>query len=134
MKGIPVIILLAVMTYSSEGYTVPQLICPPGEYQIVEYDILDPKTGEHISLSDMPITKCVKDDYEKTKKPKQTKKPKKTEKPDDDKVETFLQILKYGHPHGIGQSFSSMSQCTQEQARLTKENAGLDYSYKCMKK
>ena len=45
-----------------------------------------------------------------------------------------MQILKYGSSHGIGQSFPSKSQCDVAQVRLSKENAGLDYTYKCVKK
>ena len=45
-----------------------------------------------------------------------------------------MQISKYGSPHGIGQTFLSKSQCDVAQVRLSKENAGLDYSYKCTKK
>ena len=51
------------------------------------------------------------------------------------KGENFiLKIFKYGSPHGIGNSFSSMRSCEREQARLTKVNMGLDFSYECVKK
>lgn len=45
-----------------------------------------------------------------------------------------VKILKYDSPHGTGRSFPSKSQCEKEQARLSKANAGLDYSYKCVKR
>ena len=45
-----------------------------------------------------------------------------------------MKILKYGSPHGIGQTFLSKSQCDVAQVRLSKENAGLDYTYKCAEK
>ncbi len=45
-----------------------------------------------------------------------------------------MQILKYGSPHGIGQTFPSKILCDAAQVRLSKENAGLDYTYKCAKK
>ena len=47
---------------------------------------------------------------------------------------TVLKIYKYGSPHGIGNTFPSKESCEQSQAKLTKENAGLDYTYKCVKK
>lgn len=42
-----------------------------------------------------------------------------------------IQILKYNHPHGWGQSFSSIKRCESEIAHLAKVNSGLDYSYVC---
>ena len=50
------------------------------------------------------------------------------------KVPHVIKILKYGSPHGSGRSFPSQSQCEKEKTRLSKANAGLDYSYKCVKK
>ena len=47
---------------------------------------------------------------------------------------TVLKIYKYGSPHGIGNTFPSKESCEQTQVKLTKENAGLDYTYKCIKK
>lgn len=47
---------------------------------------------------------------------------------------TVLKILKYGGPHGTGGTFPSRQSCEQAQAKLTKENAGLDYTYRCVKK
>ena len=42
-----------------------------------------------------------------------------------------IQILKYGADHGWGQKFSSFGRCESERKRLTRENAGTDYSYAC---
>ena len=42
-----------------------------------------------------------------------------------------IQILKYGSSHGWGRRFSSIKACEKETAKLTKVNAGLDYSYIC---
>ncbi len=42
-----------------------------------------------------------------------------------------IQILKYNSPHGWGNLFSSIEACEREKAKLTKANAGLDYSYVC---
>ena len=47
---------------------------------------------------------------------------------------TILKIFKYGSPHGIGNTYPSRQSCEQVQAKLTKENTGLDYTYKCIKK
>lgn len=47
---------------------------------------------------------------------------------------TVLKIFKYGGPHGTGGTFPSRQSCERTQAKLTKENAGLDYTYKCIKK
>jgi len=47
---------------------------------------------------------------------------------------TVLKIFKYGGPHGTGGTFPSRQSCAQVQAKLTKVNAGLDYTYKCIKK
>ncbi len=58
----------------------------------------------------------------------------KPQKKEESAVSYVLKILKYGSPHGTGRSFTSQSQCKKEQARLSKVNAGLDYSYKCVKK
>jgi len=44
-----------------------------------------------------------------------------------------IHILKYGQPHGIGQTFSSHKACEAARVHLTQENAGLDYTYTCMK-
>lgn len=50
------------------------------------------------------------------------------------KVPHVVKILKYGSPHGSGRSFPSQNECEQEKAKLSKANAGLDYSYKCVKR
>ena len=55
-------------------------------------------------------------------------------KKEEPKVPHIVKIFKYGSPHATGQSFPSSSQCEEERARLSKANAGLDYSYKCVKK
>ena len=47
---------------------------------------------------------------------------------------TILKIFKYGSPHGIGNTYPSRQSCEQAQVKLTKQNAGLDYTYKCIKK
>ena len=47
---------------------------------------------------------------------------------------TVLKIYKYGSPHGIGNTYPSRQNCEQAQVKLTNENAGLDYTYKCIKK
>lgn len=44
-----------------------------------------------------------------------------------------LRIYKYNAPHGYGKNFSSISACEKEAKKLAKDNAGLDYSYKCEK-
>jgi len=47
---------------------------------------------------------------------------------------TRIRIYKYGSPASYGRNFSSMSACEQERVKLTKANAGTDYSYKCENK
>jgi len=42
---------------------------------------------------------------------------------------TRIRIYKYGNPASFGKSFSSMSACEKERHKLTKANAGTDYSY-----
>ncbi len=60
---------------------------------------------------------------------------KKNEKQKEEpKVPHIIKILKYGSPHGSGRSFPSQSECEEEKVKLSKANAGLDYSYKCVKK
>ena len=51
-----------------------------------------------------------------------------------DKKKTGIRIYQYGSPAGFGQSFSSLSACEKARAKLTKANAGTDYSYKCENK
>jgi len=51
-----------------------------------------------------------------------------------DKKKTRIRIYQYGSPAGFGQSFSSSSACEKARAKLTKANAGTDYSYKCENK
>jgi len=51
-----------------------------------------------------------------------------------DKQQVIMKILKYGGPHGVGKTYSSMSSCEQEKAKLTKANKVNDLSYKCEKK
>ena len=58
-------------------------------------------------------------------------KPSKKEEP---AVSYVLKIHKYGGTHGTGRSFTSQSQCEIEKAKLSNANAGLDYSYHCVKK
>ena len=53
---------------------------------------------------------------------------------EEPKVPHVIKILKYGSPHGSGRSFPSQGECEREKAKLSKANAGLDYSYKCVKK
>ena len=53
---------------------------------------------------------------------------------EEPKVSHIIKILKYGSPHGSGRSFPSQSECEEEKVKLSKANAGLDYSYKCVKK
>jgi hypothetical protein len=115
-----VTIILGQSTNYTIGSTIPQVICPKGEHYYVTWD-------SNSSYS-MPIQRC-----EKIKE-KKLKKLKKHTVPKEDKVETVLKIFKYGSPHATGQSFPSRSQCEKEQIRLSKENAGLDYSYKCVRK
>ena len=45
-----------------------------------------------------------------------------------------IRIYQYGSPAGYGRTFSSMSACEKERAKLTKSHKGSDYSYKCEKK
>ena len=59
---------------------------------------------------------------------------KNAKKQEEPKVPYEIKIFKYGSPHGTGQSFPSKAQCEKEKATLSKVNAGLDYSYKCVKK
>jgi hypothetical protein len=47
---------------------------------------------------------------------------------------TVLVIYQYGSPYSRGKTFPSRKSCEQEQKQLTKKNAGLDYTYKCVKK
>ena len=42
-----------------------------------------------------------------------------------------IQILKYNSPYSWGNHFSSIESCEKETVKLTKVNAGLDYSYIC---
>jgi len=51
-----------------------------------------------------------------------------------EKKSTRIRIYKYGSPASFGRNFSSMSACEQERVKLTKANAGTDYSYKCENK
>ncbi|PTB87972.1 hypothetical protein C9925_00860 [cyanobacterium G8-9] len=51
-----------------------------------------------------------------------------------DKKKTRIRIYQYGSPAGFGQSFSSLSACEKARAKLSKANAGTDYSYKCENK
>ena len=104
---------------------MPQVFCPPGQEWIVRID----SNPSH----SMPIQRCMDtEEWEASKK--KSKKPREPKTPKEDKSATVLKILKYGSPHAIGQSFPSLSQCEEEKARLNKANAGLDYSYKCVKK
>ena len=113
-------IIIGQSTDYAVGSTIPQVICPKGEHYYVTWD-------SNSSYS-YPIQRCEKIKEKKPKKPKDHTIPK------EDKVETVLKIFKYGLPHATGQSFPSQSQCEKEQIRLSKANAGLDYSYKCVKK
>ena len=51
-----------------------------------------------------------------------------------DKKKTRIRIYQYGSPAGFGSSFSSLSACEEARAKLTKANAGTNYSYKCENK
>ncbi len=42
-----------------------------------------------------------------------------------------IEILKYNSSYGWGSLFSSIEDCEREKVKLTKANAGLDYSYVC---
>ncbi|SFV56034.1 hypothetical protein MNB_SV-3-159 [hydrothermal vent metagenome] len=48
-----------------------------------------------------------------------------------EKRSTRIRIYQYGSPASYGKSFSSMSACERERAKLAKSNMGTDYSYKC---
>ena len=74
-------------------------------------------TRQNVLVSDQKVLLCWKK--------KRNKLPKKKKIVD---VPYVMQILKYGSPHGIGQTFLSKSLCDVAQVRLSKENAGLDYS------
>jgi len=117
---------------ANQGFTTHQKLCPKGEHWIITVSAkLDKKTGNYVPNRARPESKCVKVDEKKPDKPKAPKEPEETK---EDKIPTVLQIFKYGGSHGMGGSFPSMSSCMEEQKRLTKENAGLDYSYKCIEK
>lgn len=118
-----------------QGFSIHQKLCEPGKhYMVYENAKYDKKTGKY--LSGRPIEKCEKVDK---KKPKEPKKKKKLTTPKEDKkkmpdVPYIVKILKYGSPNGTGRTFPSKGLCQEEQARLSKANAGLDYSYVCVKK
>ena len=48
-------------------------------------------------------------------------------------VPHFLSIFKYGNPHSRGQTFPSKTKCEISKIKFSKENAMLDYTYKCVK-
>ncbi len=132
MRSILIVALFALTAYGNQGFTTYQKLCPKGEHWIITVGAkLDKKTGNYVPNRGRPESKCVKVDEKKPDKPKAPKEP---EEIKEDKIPTVLQIFKYGGSHGMGSSFPSMSSCMEEQKRLTKENAGLDYSYKCVKK
>ena len=132
MRGILVVTLFTLMAYGNQGFTSHQKLCPKGEHWVVKARMkLDKKTGKYVSSGDRPESKCVKVDEKKPNKPKAPKEP---EEIKEDKIPTVLQIYKYGGSHGMGGSFPSMSSCMEKKRKLTKANAGLDYSYKCVKK
>jgi len=119
-----------------QGFTVHQMICEPGKHHMVYGSArYDEKTGKYLS-NGRPIEKCVKTDEMKPKEPKKKKEPTtpKEEKKQIPDVPYVVKILKYGSPHGTGKTFSSKALCEQEQAKLNKANAGLDYSYVCVKR
>lgn len=140
MKWILIATLFTLTAYGNhkitveQGFTVELMLCQPGYHHMVYASArYDEKTGKYLS-NGRPIEKCVKDDEKKFKEPK---KKKAQTKPKEDKKQTpdtphAIKILKYGAPHGRGQTFSSKGLCEKKQAKLSKANAGLDYSYVCV--
>ena len=138
MRWILIVALFFMTVYGNQGFTTQQKLCPKGEHRIITINAKwDKETGKYVPLRGRPKSKCVKIDENKINKPKVlTKSTEQIEREEtkEDKKPIVLQIFKYGSSYGMGSSFSYMSSCTEEQKRLTKENALLDYSYKCVKK
>ncbi len=132
MRWILIVALFAMTAYGNYDFTPQQKICPKGEHWIITVKgKLDKETGKYVPRRGRPESKCVKVEEKKPNKPKAPKAPKEIK---EDKTPTILQIYKYGGAHGMGGSFPSMSSCMEKQRSLTKANAGLDYSYKCIEK
>ena len=90
----------------------------------VQKKYIQPKPlSKHTSVSKIVVRPMIND-----KKPNDVK-PIKLKKKDSARI----RIYQYGSPAGVGKTLDSMSECKIERDKLTKANAGTDYSYKCEK-
>jgi len=46
-------------------------------------------------------------------------------------AKTRIRIYKYGTPSSYGRTYTTMDKCIKAKNKLSKSNAGSDYSYKC---